>query len=204
MKKVFVILSVWMLLVVSCGQEKPKQQNKESSSTTAATDSIRQRGIVIATEMQQALGGTVKRAVEDGGVDYALNYCNLHALPLTDSISSLHGVKIRRVTHKPRNPVNQANGEELSVIRKFQDAIQAGEAAAPVVTEHENGYTFYAPIIIQAPLCLKCHGEPEKEIAAEVFILINMLYPGDEATGFHLNELRGSWRIDFNKTAPAL
>lgn len=185
-------------------EKKPAQQNKESSSTTVATDSIRQLGIAIATEMQQTLGATVKHAVEDSGVAYALNYCNLHALSLTDSLSAKYGVNLKRISHKARNPANQASDAELQVIQKFQAAIKNGEVAAPVVSEEKNGYTFFAPILLQAPLCLKCHGEPEKEIASEDFILINMLYPNDKATGFKLNELRGSWRIDFTKTAPAL
>lgn len=204
MKKVFVFLPLILMLLFSCMQEKPAQQNKESSSTPAVTDSLRQLGITIAAEMQQVLGGALKHAVEDSGVAYALNFCNLHAYPLTDSISALHGVKIKRISHKARNLNNQASDNEMKVIQQFQLSMETGEPAAPVVVERESGYTFFAPIVLQAPLCLKCHGEPEKEIASEDFILLNMLYPNDKATGFKLNELRGSWRIDFNKTTPAL
>lgn len=203
MTKYLFLLPLNFFLLASCFQNKQQEQNKESSGTTEL-DSIKQKGIAIATQMQQVLGGELKRAIEDSGVTHALNYCNQHAYPLTDSIATLHGAAIRRVSHKARNPSNQASEDEMQIIDNFKTTLEQGDAVQPVVIAHENGYTFFAPIMIQSPLCLKCHGEPEKEIASEDFILINMLYPADRATGFKLNDLRGIWRIDFNKTSPAL
>lgn len=203
MTKYFFILPLLFFLLASCFQNKQQEQNKESSGTTEL-DAVKEKGVAIATQMQQVLGGELKRAIEDSGVARALNYCNLNAYPLTDSIAALHGATIKRVSHKARNPNNQASEDELQIIDNFKATLEKGETAQPVVTAHENGYTFFAPIVLQSPLCLKCHGEPEKEIASEDFILINMLYPADRATGFKLNDLRGIWRIDFNKTSPAL
>ena len=57
--------------------------------------------------------------------------------------------------------------------------------------------TFLAPILLSKELCLKCHGQPGKDIAPGDLETIRRLYPGDEATGFAMGELRGLWRIDF-------
>ena len=46
------------------------------------------------------------------------------------------------------------------------------------------------------PLCLKCHGQPEREIAPSTMEVLRRLYPEDRATGFRLGELRGMWRVD--------
>jgi hypothetical protein len=39
-------------------------------------------------------------------------------------------------------------------------------------------------------LCLKCHGQPEDDIALEYVVTIRRLYPADGATGFKLGDLR--------------
>lgn len=205
--KKLLLFPVFFLVLASCFQESPKEQNKETSSTTekaVVQDSLKEKGIFISAELQQALGSALKRAIEDSGVSYALNYCNIHAYPLTDSVSKIHHASVRRVSHKARNPLNAASADELAVMEEFKAALVNGTSAQPKIIERESGYAFFAPILIQSPLCLKCHGALETEIAPEDFIVINMLYPNDKATGFQLNELRGMWRIDFPKQGVAL
>lgn len=198
---------IFLLSLSSCIQKTSQEQNNESSTTTGRRE-IQQKliddGIAISTQLQQTLAAHLKRAVEDSGVAYALNYCNLQAYQLTDSIAQMHGVNIKRVSHKARNLLNKAEENELKVINDFQAALDRGETAFPKITEGNEHSTFFAPIMIQSPLCLKCHGEPETDIAPEDFIVIKMLYPKDEATGFKLNDLRGMWRIDFTKKLQAL
>ena len=45
---------------------------------------------------------------------------------------------------------------------------------------------------------LKCHGEIGKDRDFATTNRLNELYPGDLATGYKLNELRGAWHITFN------
>ena len=61
--------------------------------------------------------------------------------------------------------------------------------------------SFFAPIILSNELCLKCHGEPGKDIAPEHAALIDELYTEDQAKGFKLGQLRGAWRVDFPMAA---
>lgn len=61
----------------------------------------------------------------------------------------------------------------------------------------EGSVHFYAPILLAAPVCLQCHGRPEKDIAPATMAAIKKLYPEDKATGFQLGDLRGLWRVTF-------
>lgn len=200
--KHFIRCLLLAFFIYSCAQNSGQEQNNESSATPENAGSHQQlidEGISISAELQQALSAHLKRAMEDSGVAYALNYCNMHAYPLTDSIARLHGVKIKRVSHRARNPLNKAAENELAVIYSFKAAMDKGQSAYPVIEKRAEGSTFFAPIVIQAPLCLKCHGVPAVDIAPEDFIAIKMIYPNDEATGFRMNDLRGMWKINFTK-----
>jgi hypothetical protein len=105
------------------------------------------------------------------------------------------------VTHKARNPEGKADAVELGVLKVFEAALAAQTTTnppPPLVTNLATGQaTFFAPIILNKELCLKCHGEPDKDIAAADLAVIQNLYPHDEATGFKPGQLRGAWRVDF-------
>jgi hypothetical protein len=65
------------------------------------------------------------------------------------------------------------------------------------VTNPDGSTTFYAPIVIANPLCLQCHGTPEKDIAPATLEAIQKHYPKDQATGYQLGDLRGLWSVTF-------
>lgn len=173
------------------------------------TDDLRQlaleRGRAIASETFGLLSSNLLAAIQSGGVSNALPFCSLAASPLTAGMASKHGVTLRRVTHKPRHPTARANATELAVIQSFQSALTASASVynasnppPPLVTNLGPGRAaFFAPIILNRELCLKCHGEPGKDIQTTDLDVIRRLYPADEATGFRLGDLRGAWRIDF-------
>jgi hypothetical protein len=111
-----------------------------------------------------------------------------------------HGVTIRRITQKARNPAGKADSIELGVLKQFENELATAPTnpPPPIVTNLNVGtVTFFAPIVLNNELCLKCHGEPGKDIQSENLAVIQRLYPQDKATGFKLGELRGAWRIDF-------
>jgi hypothetical protein len=146
------------------------------------------------------LSSNLQSAIQQGGVSKALPFCSLAASPLTAGMAGKHGVTLRRVTHKARNPAGKADAVELGILQQFRDALVATPTnpPPPIVTNLTDGTaTFFAPIVLNNELCLKCHGEPGKDIHPENVAVIQRLYPQDEATGFKLGELRGAWRIDF-------
>jgi len=158
-----------------------------------------QRGQAIASETFALLSSNLQAALQSGGISNALPFCSLAASPLTAGMAEKHGVTLRRVTHKARNPAGQADAVELGVLRSFEAALATStNPPPPLVTNLAAGQaTFFAPIVLNKELCLKCHGESGRDITAENLALIRSLYPNDEATGFQLGQLRGAWRIDF-------
>jgi len=157
-----------------------------------------QRGKAIATETFGLLSTNLQTALQSGGVSNALPFCSLAASPLTAGMAGKHGVTLRRVTHKPRNPAGRADASELTILNQFSAALTGTNPPPPLVTNFTAGaVTFFAPIVLNNELCLKCHGAPGQDISPENVAVIQGLYPQDEATGFKLGDLRGAWRIDF-------
>ncbi len=151
-------------------------------------------GTRITTEAFALLSKRLTEAIAKEGVPGAIGFCSEKALPLTASVNA----NLRRVSHKARNPKNKADATELEVLNAFRATMKAGKAPEPQVRRNADGSeTFFAPIVLANPLCLKCHGTPGADIDAETLSALRKLYPQDEATGFTLGELRGLWRVDF-------
>ena len=139
-----------------------------------------------ATETKKLLMKNVGEQMQKGGPESALEFCNIEAMPLTQSMSEKHGLEISRVSDKMRNPKNVANAEELKLIEQYKKQLLAGELLKPVRTETH----YYEPLVTNA-MCLQCHGEPGKNIKPNVSAKIAELYPGDLAMGYKENEVRG-------------
>jgi hypothetical protein len=165
----------------------------------AVQQAARERGRAIAAETFGLLSTNLQTALQSGGVSNALPFCSLAASPLTAGIAEKHGVTLKRVTHKARNPAAQANETELAILQSFASALTAStNPPPPFATNLVAGHaTFFAPIVLNNELCLKCHGEPGADISAASLAVIQQHYPQDQATGFQLGQLRGAWRIDF-------
>ena len=190
-----------MLILAGCSKTPDARKSAVTTAPVALSTEIQdaaiQRGKAIVAETFSLLSSNLQSAIQQGGVSNALPYCSLAAAPLTAEMASKHGVSIRRVTHKPRNPAGRADATELVVLHHFETAVTGTNLPPPVVTNLTvNTVTFFSPIVLNNELCLKCHGELGTDISTENAAVIQRLYPHDEATGFKLGQLRGAWRID--------
>lgn len=158
------------------------------------------RGRPIVQEAFTVLSNELGAALQAGGMSNALGLCSVKALPLTRLVGDTHHVTLRRVTHKPRNPANRADADEQHLLDCFQEMLSAGttDLQPVVLTPSTNRISFCAPIVINNPLCLSCHGVPGESLLPEAATLMKQLYPNDEATGFRMGDLRGMWRVDFD------
>ena len=190
-----IVLSTVILLLASCNQQVTEQENQQTLEPTINYEGV---SLVVMEEAKKTLGGELKAAMERGGVEEAINYCNLHALAITDSVGKRYTATIKRVTDKPRNPENAANTEELAQIAHWRKLIEAGENKVVTSEETDEVRNFYIPIKIDA-LCLNCHGVAGESLAIENRDIILGKYPNDKATGYQLGDLRGLWHISFNK-----
>ena len=151
-------------------------------------------GMHFALTTKSQLGKNLMNAIKTKGTIHALQFCNTQASPLTDSMSRLHQVAIKRVSDRPRNPDNAANETELKHISTFKKQLAAGEATKPIVEEKGDMVYFYSPIKTN-DMCMQCHGTPNEAVMNEIL----SLYPTDKATGYSPNEIRGIWSIQMRK-----
>ncbi|MCC6235564.1 MAG: DUF3365 domain-containing protein [Verrucomicrobiales bacterium] len=191
-------IAAWVTLCLTL----PSLQAGEDSLDPATRELARLRGQAIVAEAFGLLRTNLVTAVTQAGVSNALPFCSVAALPLTTNLAARHGVSLRRVSHRPRNPANRATREERDLLDAFARTLKASSSippkVAPVITTLSPGtVSYFAPIILHPELCLKCHGLPDQDITASDLALIRRLYPADEAVGFRLGELRGAWRVDF-------
>lgn len=195
--KYFSAFAVWSILSWGCqGQLKiPAGQNRLSEEDSI---SYVEAGIAITTSTFQTLSGALKQALEEGGTAHAIQYCNLNAFPIVDSLSNQFGAQIRRTSSRVRNPENEPNAEEVKVIERFSNMGNSQNKLGPLVKQQKGSTTFYAPILT-APLCLKCHGTIDKDISKVDATLLATRYPQDKAIGYKAGDLRGIWSITFNK-----
>jgi hypothetical protein len=156
------------------------------------------RGREIVAQAGKALSGVLLEAIRTGGLTNALPLCSVQAIPLTTSLAQANDVQLRRVSHRPRNPANRANEQEIALIKDYESKLSADQPPQPTTfADGEGAASFYAPIVIKTNLCLNCHGIPSETLKPDIIPLVETLYPADEATGFDLGDVRGLWRIDF-------
>ncbi|HYQ56798.1 MAG TPA: DUF3365 domain-containing protein [Draconibacterium sp.] len=153
------------------------------------------KGQEITTNAQAVLLGNVGKAIQTGGPEYAVEFCNLEASSIVDSLNETFDCNISRISTKNRNPQNALNTEQEKQMWK----LFAEKRLADTVVQNRNVLVYYKPIRIGMPTCLKCHGNPETDISRETKAKIDELYLADLATGYKLNDFRGLWKVELER-----
>lgn len=192
MKNILSILFISFILF-SCGQD--------SSLTDDQIEQYTKQGKTIAQESFKALSGQLKTAMKARGVASAVGFCNVMAMPLTDSLSSTYGAVIKRTSLKLRNPANAPDSMELKMLKIYlQMSRMRNPVMVPKILEkNENEIQFFAPIVIKNETCLKCHGIVGQTVKEEDYAIIKQLYPNDEAINYRMNKFRGMWSITLKR-----
>ena len=173
-------------------------QQKKSLSAEEQMDLI-SKGKMITQLSFQALSGELLKALQEGGVQNAVGYCHLQASPIIDSLSQVFDADINRVSDKYRNPQNKPDKTDIIVLDAYRQQIADGRELQPHLEVTGDLIIYYAPILIQNPTCLLCHGEPGATIEQENYNYILSRYPEDLATGYSLGDLRGVWKVALTK-----
>ena len=181
----FVLLLFGMCIIHSCNQsmETTKKVDTEQKDYSVIGDSIS----MIA---QQELLKNVGAAINNGGTEYAVEFCNVHALRLTDSISAANNIIISRISDKNRNPSNKLNKNEKKLFERFKNGLK------DTLIEENGDQVYYKAIHIGMPTCLKCHGSNE-DIDPKTKSIISKKYTEDLAIGYKQGDFRGAWKLVF-------
>ena len=209
MKKILKsLIGLGFLLAVSLFACNNNNSDQKSTTEDAEKVDVKNNGVIqtdyleegkqIATSSQSVLGKNLVNAINSGGTTYAVTFCNVEAIPLTDSMAHVLGASVKRVTDKPRNSNNQANESQLALINKMKEDMKDGNAPKPQVVEINGKMVGYYGIVTNA-MCVKCHGDKDVDIEPKTYKKIKALYPSDKATGYAVNELRGMWVVEIDK-----
>jgi len=207
---------ILFFIITGCSNQKAeKKSNSQKNISTSLDlkegtyeyivldDSLKKelikKGAKIAKLTASHLQKTLKNAIKEDGLEYAIEICNIDALNLTDSISKSESVQIKRLAKKYRNPVNETDSAESELFKSYILEWLGGRQLNPKIIPDDNGHpVYYNPIYVDK-LCLNCHGEIGTNIESKLAKLINELYPDDKATNFKQGQLRGMWSITFTK-----
>ncbi|MBK6374352.1 MAG: DUF3365 domain-containing protein [Saprospiraceae bacterium] len=171
---------------------------KVEETATSSGENYKEVGKQLAIQTKSSLANYLISSISEKGSEGAVEFCNIKAIPITDSMSVVLGAKIKRVSDLPRNPANKANEAELAYIKKWKESKGNGEQKQPIVSEINGKMVGYYPIVTNQ-MCLQCHGKANKDINDATLNKINKLYPNDQATGYLENELRGIFVVEMNK-----
>jgi Protein of unknown function (DUF3365) len=189
--------TILVIMAAACNHStanKNKQQADEAAGYMKQGDSI----VKITFD---TLRNTLLKTIAAKGHAEAVKFCNVQALPITGMYAS-EGITVSRVSDKNRNPGNALQELDKTEWQKYLALAAKKDSLKAVVVFSNQQAHYYKPILMQ-PMCLSCHGTPEKEIAKELLPVIDSLYPADKATGYKAGELRGMWHITFTKQTAA-
>ena len=190
--RIYLTLSVSGMFLVQCSKETgnkgvlPKEIIPQKQLTKADFKKI-------AEETKKNLVTNLTQKISEKGAENALEFCNVNAIPLTESVAKNHKINIKRVSDQPRNQLNIANEKEIKYINLFKERIANGEKLKPEVVTQQ----LYVPIITNS-MCLQCHGKIE-ESNPKLATKIKQLYPKDKATGYSENQVRGIFVVNLPK-----
>ncbi len=198
------LLAISVALINSCNESAKKKTagekiSKEEKLSKAEKKEYRKTGKKIVKASFGALSSHLKFAMESGGVEGAIQYCSVKAIPLVDSLSESNNVDIRRTSLKYRNLQDKPTDFEKKMLNYFQKRKDTGKKLHPAVKKSPDGKVkYFHPITISKKLCLNCHGKPGKTMSSENLKAIRELYPDDKATGYKEGDFRGLWVVTFN------
>lgn len=180
------LLTFCLLIILSGCKHKTSTNKSDKVAQKEWSQSYIERGKIITSSSFIALSGALSKSIKDGGLQNALSFCNVNAIPLTDSLSKTYDVTIKRTSLNYRNENNKPSQKEEQILRKFESSKNNDELMQPIFNVENEIKSFYAPIIVQNA-CLKCHGAKS---GSSIYDEINTLYPDDKATGYLQGDLR--------------
>lgn len=152
----------------------------------------------IAKEAKTNLIEKLTTSLASGGTVKAIPFCKQNVVTLTNSLGEKNGVLFRRISDKPRNPMNALSDEERVIFSEIEvNQSKEGEYPSKTIITKDT-VTVYVPIPTLG-LCLQCHGEPNLEIKKETLKVLQKEYPEDLARGYRVGSLRGLFSVRFTK-----
>lgn len=154
----------------------------------------------VAGDLVAQIRGELTKELEYSGPLRAVIVCKYTVPEISSALSRKTGWRVTRVALKPRNPaLGAADAWEQKVLLDFERRAERGEKpesleAGEVVSEPGGRYYRYMKALPLGPLCVSCHGAPDK-LTPNLRALLDAEYPHDRATGYSVGQIRGAVTI---------
>lgn len=202
-RNILLFSSLFMIFSSSC--DTSKRPNSEGIKEEMAAREVKkvtdveimikgeQMGMILLDSVEKVFKKELLTAMQRNGVAGAIQYCNLNAYDLVSNFEDSLEVEVRRVSDKPRNPIDTLRLYEQEIFEAY--AYDTDAATSQIQQLDDRNLILTRPIKITNAVCLNCHGAVGQQITKENYDLIKSLYPDDQATGYNLGELRGMWSL---------
>lgn len=150
-----------------------------------------------ASMMLSHVRAEVTRELERTGPIRAIVVCKYTAPEVASSVSRQTGMRVARVSLRPRNPaLGEADSWEQHVLLDFEKRVSKGEKpeameVSEVVSEPSGRYFRYMKAIPTGQPCLACHG-PVSGLSEGVKAQLATEYPHDRAVDYQVGQIRGA------------
>ncbi len=192
MKKNFILLFVVVTVLWNCNHDSVKI----TEPTNEELIRILPEGNKISADLLNLLKRELKNAIAEGGLENAIEVCNLKAIPIAEIIekASEDNIKIKRTTFNYRNLENAPDDIEKSALEHFQNLLAENKSLPDhyiqkVIRQNVVHYYYFKPLIVEN-ICLGCHSNPEN-MDTRLLNQLSRLYPEDKALGYKEGDFRG-------------
>lgn len=160
-------------------------------------DTLQSEARRAAMRLLEQIRGEISREIEQTGPIRAVTVCKYSAPEMSSSISRQTGMRVTRVSLRPRNRMlGEADVWEQKNLLDFEKRLAKGEKvesleASQVVSEPTGRYYRYLKAIPMGQPCLACHG-PVAGIPEGVKAQLAADYPHDRAVNYQQGQVRGA------------
>jgi hypothetical protein len=171
-----------------------------AGDASASDEDVRQRYLEetrkAAAQVLTQVRTEMMREMERTGPIRSIVVCKYSAPEMTSGISRQTGMRVTRVSLRPRNrALGEPDAWEQQVLLDFERRFTKGEKvetleASEVVVEPAGRFFRYMKAIPVGQPCLACHG-PVSAMSEGVKAQLASEYPHDRAVNYELGQVRG-------------
>lgn len=151
----------------------------------------------LANQIVTQVRGELVKELERTGPLRAITVCKYSVPEITSSMSRQTGMRITRVSLRPRNKaLGDPDAWEQKVLLDFEKRVAKGEKIEgleyhELVDEPAGRFFRYMKAIAMAQACMACHG-PQNQLSEGVRAQLAAEYPLDKAIGYQVGQVRGA------------
>ena len=135
------------------------------------------------------------RELAAGDVVRAAAFCRPQTYPQVDSMAGKWHIKPRRAGWQP--PTASAAPAAISAAGLLPDTMRL--IGRPAL----DTFYYQRPIVVSNAVCLRCHGQPGRNLTAIEAQQLHRQYPGLTATGRQPGQVLGAWQLTLDRSGVA-